>query len=48
MMFARAMGDWLVGQFTVFGIHSQNWMPLAAVILLAALVNAWIVERRRH
>jgi len=42
------MGQWLVGEFTPFGVHShlQNWMPIAAAIVVIAVLNAWLKTRR--
>ena len=28
-----SMDDWLVGHFTIFGVHGQNWMLIALVIV---------------
>jgi hypothetical protein len=35
------MGDWLVSQFTVFGIPAQNWMLMALAIVLAGIIISW-------
>jgi hypothetical protein len=35
------MGDWLIGEFSVFGILLQNWMVTAFVITIIALIYAW-------
>jgi hypothetical protein len=32
------MGGWLVGQFTVFSVPAQNWMPVALAIVLVGIV----------
>lgn len=34
------MGDWLIGQFSIFGIQFQNWMLVALAIALGAIVYA--------
>ncbi len=41
------MLDWLASEFTFFGIHShfQNWMLVAAAIVLVAIFYAWLNER---
>jgi hypothetical protein len=36
------MEDWLAQGFTVFGVHFQNWMPVAAAIVLAAVIYMWM------
>jgi hypothetical protein len=37
-----SMGQWLVRQFIVFGIHGQNWMLVAlAIILIAVALSCW-------
>jgi hypothetical protein len=39
-------GDWLVNQFTVFGITLQNWMiPFLGGVALGCLV-LWHIHRR--
>jgi hypothetical protein len=35
------MAEWLAGQFTVLGVHFQNWMVIALIIVAAASVHAW-------
>jgi len=35
------MGDWLIGEFSVFGIQLQNWMVIAFVITVIAVIYAW-------
>jgi hypothetical protein len=35
------MGDWLVGQFTVFGITGQNWMLIALAIIVVSIAISW-------
>jgi hypothetical protein len=27
------MGDWLVGNFMIFGVQAQNWMLIALAII---------------
>jgi hypothetical protein len=39
------MGDWLAGQFTVFGVPGQNWMLVALAIILAGIVLSWWSQR---
>jgi hypothetical protein len=40
-------GDWLVHQFTVWGIPLQNWMiPFGAGVALYCLI-LWHLDRRR-
>jgi hypothetical protein len=39
------MGDWLVRDFSVFGIQSQNWMLIAAMIVMAGIGAAWWSQR---
>jgi hypothetical protein len=34
------IGQWLVGQFALFGVHFQNWMALALAIVV--LWSAWL------
>ena len=29
--------DWLAGEFTILGIHFQNWMPIAVAIGIAGV-----------
>jgi hypothetical protein len=41
------MDQWLVEQFTLFGLHFQNWMLLVLVILVLAILSAWMVESRQ-
>lgn len=35
------MADWLIGEFSIFGIQMQNWMPIALAITIVAIVYAW-------
>jgi hypothetical protein len=39
------MGQWLVHDFVVFGIHFQNWMPFAVVLVVVLIVYTWLTER---
>jgi len=38
------MGDqvahWLLGEFTVLGVHFQNWMPVALAIVALGILQA--------
>jgi hypothetical protein len=36
------ISQWLVGEFAVFGVHFQNWMPIAVAIVLLCIVYQWI------
>jgi len=40
------MGSWiaqqLVGEFIVFGVHFQNWMALAAIIVALWMLFLWV------
>jgi hypothetical protein len=50
-MLSRAQGpsvdQWLVQEFTILGIHFQNWMLVDAGIVLAAVLIAWLQGRGR-
>jgi len=35
------MDDWLVGHFTIFGVHGQNWMLIALVIVPMWIPFLW-------
>jgi hypothetical protein len=39
------MGDWLVGQFTIFGFQVQNGMLIARAIIAVAIAFAWLSNR---
>jgi hypothetical protein len=39
------MGDWLLRNFTVFGIHGQNWMLIAFAIILIWIALSWWSRR---
>jgi hypothetical protein len=30
----EGVSQWLVSEFTLFGVHFQNWMPIALVIVV--------------
>jgi len=41
------MADWLIAEWTVFGIPIQNWMwVVAGALLLYGLAIAWMRRRR--
>jgi hypothetical protein len=42
------VSDWLVREFTVLGIHFQNWMLVVLAIVLSMILYAWIQEQKRH
>jgi hypothetical protein len=33
-----AIGNWLIADFVLFGIHVQHWMVVAVVIVLLAIL----------
>lgn len=37
-----AIGRWLVGQFTIFGVAFQNWMAIAFVIVALWILYLWL------
>jgi hypothetical protein len=39
------MGNWLVGQVTIFGFQAQNWMMIALAIIVIGIVFAWWSNR---
>jgi hypothetical protein len=40
------MGDWLVRDFTIFGMPGgQNWMLIALVIIAVGIVVTWWFDR---
>jgi hypothetical protein len=41
------VGQWLVGQFSLFGVPFQNWMAVAALIVLLWIVSLWLGRRLR-
>jgi hypothetical protein len=38
------IGEWLFGEFSVFGVHFQNWMPV--VVALAVCIAILFAHRR--
>jgi disulfide bond formation protein DsbB len=42
---SSGIGQWLVGQFSIFGIHLQNWMALAFAIVVLWLLYLWLRGR---
>jgi hypothetical protein len=40
------MRDWLVRDFTVFGVAGQNWMLIAFAIILVSIVLPWWLHRQ--
>jgi hypothetical protein len=36
------IGQWLLGQFTLFGVPFQNWMAVALVIVVVWIVGLWL------
>ena len=44
---ASSMSEWLIAEWTVFGIPIQNWMwVVAGAFLLYGLAIAWTRRRR--
>jgi hypothetical protein len=39
------MTEWLVAEFPVLGVPVQNWMALAAAIVLVSALFAWLTYR---
>jgi LPXTG-motif cell wall-anchored protein len=39
--------QWFVEEFSFLGIHFQNWMLVAAGIVLVAILAAWLQRRTR-
>jgi len=37
-----SVSEWLVRDFTFVGVHLQNWMPLALVIVLLCVIFQWL------
>jgi disulfide bond formation protein DsbB len=35
------VSEWLAREFTFLGVHFQNWMPLALVIVLLCIFFQW-------
>jgi len=44
----NGLGAWLVRDFSVLGVHLQNWMPVAVAIVVLWFAYEWISRRRRH
>jgi hypothetical protein len=40
------MAGWLTGEFVVFGIHIQNWMPIAVALIAVWIITDWMFKRR--
>jgi hypothetical protein len=38
--------DWLVADYSVFGLHIQHWMPVVALALAIFIVFSWLDHRR--
>ena len=38
--------QWLIREFTFLGIHFQNWMAVAAGIVVLFILYYWLGERR--
>jgi hypothetical protein len=36
------VSEWLARDFTFLGVHFQNWMPLALVIVLLCVIFQWV------
>jgi hypothetical protein len=39
------IGQWLVGQFALFGVPFQNWMAVALVIVVFGIAVIWFGRR---
>ena len=39
------MREWLIAEFPVFGLPVQNWMAVAAAIVLVSVLFAWLTRR---
>ena len=37
-----SVSEWLARDFTFVGVHLQNWMPLALVIVLLCIIFQWL------
>lgn len=42
---SNRIGQWLVGQFSIFGIQFQNWMAVAVTIVVLWLIYLWLRGR---
>jgi hypothetical protein len=38
------MDQWLATECPLWGIHFQNWMPVAIGIVMIAILYQWVVE----
>jgi hypothetical protein len=34
--------QWLIGEFSLLGIHFQNWMTLVVAIAVLSILYVWI------
>jgi hypothetical protein len=41
------LDQWLVQEFTILGVHFQNWMLLDVGIVLVTLLIVWLQKRTR-
>ena len=41
----KAISDWLVTDFYVFGLSIQHWMPMAALAFVVFFVFSSLIER---
>ena len=41
----NGIGQWLVGQFSILGVHFQNWMAVAFAIVVLWLLYLWLRGR---
>jgi hypothetical protein len=42
------VAEWLAREFTVLGIHFQNWMPLALAIVVLGVLLQWLRSTPRN
>jgi hypothetical protein len=45
-IYSLSMAGWLTGEFVVFGIHFQNWMPIAVALIAVWIITDWMFKRR--
>jgi hypothetical protein len=38
--------DWLVADYSVFGLHIQHWMPVVALTFAIFIVFSWLDHRK--
>jgi hypothetical protein len=38
----NGVANWLVGEFPIPGLHLQNWMVVAAAIVVLWIVYLWL------